>query len=382
MPADLGFVMHAAQARAYELEPDGSRDALAERGLADAGRADEAEDRAAARRIELAHREVLEDAPLDLLEAVVVRVENLARLGDVDGFRVALRPRQCDEPIEVRAHHRMLRRGVRHAFEAPQLLQSLLLHLLGHLGVRNRLAQVVELGLGVVLAELLLDRLQLLAQHVLALALVELALRLLADFARQLEHLDAVRQDLDDAIEPIANLQSFENRLLLGRLDVDEPADHVGERARRLDVLQRRRELRRHLRQEIDGLDGLLLQQRRAGLDLGVGVHVIWDQVEARREERQPVQVVERAKALLALADEMMHAVRRLQVAHDANSRADAVQILRLRRVDARILLQHDAELVAMLHGFLRRAHRKVASQRHLGDGARKHDEVAHGDDE
>ena len=271
MAADLGFVVHAAQARAHELEPHGSRDALAERRLADAGRADEAEDRAAARRIELAHREVLEDAPLDLLEAVVVRVEDLARLRDVDGFRVALRPRQRDEPIEVRAHHRMLRRRVRHAFEAPQLLLSLLLDLLGHLGVRDRLAQLVELALRVVLAELLLDRLQLLAQHVLALALVELALRLLADLARQLQHLDAVRQELDDAIEPVADLQRLEDRLLLGRLDVDEPADHVGERARRLDVLQRRRELGRHLRQQLDGLDGLLLQQRGARLDVGVG---------------------------------------------------------------------------------------------------------------
>ena len=34
--------------------------------------------------IELAHREVLEDAPLDLVEAVVVRVEDRARLRDVD----------------------------------------------------------------------------------------------------------------------------------------------------------------------------------------------------------------------------------------------------------------------------------------------------------
>ncbi len=56
------------------------------------------------------------------------------------------------------------------------------------------------------------------------------------------------------------------------RLDVDETGDHVGERARRLDVVQRRRELGRHLRQQLDGLDGLLLQQRGARLDVGVCV--------------------------------------------------------------------------------------------------------------
>ena len=48
--ADLRLVVHAAQAHAHELAPGRLRDALAERGLADAGRADEAQDRALARR--------------------------------------------------------------------------------------------------------------------------------------------------------------------------------------------------------------------------------------------------------------------------------------------------------------------------------------------
>ena len=44
--ADLGLVVDAAEAGAHELAPGRARDALAERGLADAGRADEAQDRA------------------------------------------------------------------------------------------------------------------------------------------------------------------------------------------------------------------------------------------------------------------------------------------------------------------------------------------------
>ena len=44
--ADLGLVAHAAQRHAHELAARRPRDRLAERGLADAGRADEAEDRA------------------------------------------------------------------------------------------------------------------------------------------------------------------------------------------------------------------------------------------------------------------------------------------------------------------------------------------------
>src|SRR5205823_10805299 len=88
--ADLGLVVHAAERDALELAPRGARDRLAERGLAHAGRADEAQDRALAVRVELAHREMLEDAALDLVQAEVILVEHAPRLRDVYflGFRV------------------------------------------------------------------------------------------------------------------------------------------------------------------------------------------------------------------------------------------------------------------------------------------------------
>ena len=43
--ADLGLVADAAEREAHELAVERARDRAAERGLADAGRADEAEDR-------------------------------------------------------------------------------------------------------------------------------------------------------------------------------------------------------------------------------------------------------------------------------------------------------------------------------------------------
>jgi hypothetical protein len=84
MAADLGLVVHAAEAHADELAAGCLGDALAERRLAHAGRADEAQDRAAAFRIELPDREVFEDALLDLVEAEMILVENAARFRDVD----------------------------------------------------------------------------------------------------------------------------------------------------------------------------------------------------------------------------------------------------------------------------------------------------------
>ena len=78
--ADLRLVVDAAQAHAHELAAHGPRDALAERRLAHAWRSDEGQDGAADLVRQGAHREVLEDALLDLLEAVVVLVEDRARL--------------------------------------------------------------------------------------------------------------------------------------------------------------------------------------------------------------------------------------------------------------------------------------------------------------
>src|SRR5207244_629557 len=118
VPADLRFVVRAAQAHAHELAPGRPGDALAERGLAHPGRADEAQDRALARRIELAHRKIFENALLDLFQTVVVIVEDAARLGDVD-FRLWVGgPGQLDQPFEIRAHHGILAGGFGHALEA------------------------------------------------------------------------------------------------------------------------------------------------------------------------------------------------------------------------------------------------------------------------
>ena len=82
--ANLGLVADAADRQADELAVHRARDRFAQRGLADAGRPDEAQDRPDSVFLQLAHREVLEDAVLDFLEVVVVLVQNGAGLVDVE----------------------------------------------------------------------------------------------------------------------------------------------------------------------------------------------------------------------------------------------------------------------------------------------------------
>ncbi len=102
--ADLGFVAHAAQRHAHELAIGGTRDALPERGLADARWSDETQDRALQALHALLHGEVLQDAFLDLLEAVVILLEHLFGAVQVTQNLAALLPRRFQEPVDVVAH--------------------------------------------------------------------------------------------------------------------------------------------------------------------------------------------------------------------------------------------------------------------------------------
>ena len=108
MTANLGLVANAAERDAHELPRHRAGDRLAERRLADAGRADEAEDRALHVPFELPHRQVLDDPLFDLVEVVVILVEHAARLDRIDAILGRRRPRHIEQPVDVGAQHLVL----------------------------------------------------------------------------------------------------------------------------------------------------------------------------------------------------------------------------------------------------------------------------------
>ena len=201
--ADLRLVAHAAERHADELAVQRAGDRLADRRLAGAGRPDQRQDRAralvlgdAALLAELADGQVLDDAVLDVLEPGVVGVEHLARVDGVEPLLGALRPRHGEEPVEVGADHRRLRALVAHPLEPRGLALGLLADLLRHAGLGD--LRAVVLGDGrVVLAELLADRLHLLAQDVLALLLGGALLDVVADAAPDLQLGEALALELE-----------------------------------------------------------------------------------------------------------------------------------------------------------------------------------------
>ena len=142
----------------------------------------------------------------------------------------ALAPRDGEQPVEVVADHARLGRLVAHALEPRELLLGLLEHVLGHLGLGD-LPPVLLDDRALVLAELLADRVELAAQDVLALLLLDAGLDVLLDAPPHLHESEALALQLEGELEPLAHVDRLEQLHLLLEGQVGGIAGGVGERA-------------------------------------------------------------------------------------------------------------------------------------------------------
>ena len=137
-----------------------------------------------------------------------------ARAGGVELLLGALRPRHRDQPVEVGADHRALARLLAAALEAAQLLRRLLGDVLGHLGLGDLLLVLGD-HVAVVVAQLLADRLHLLAQEVLALLGLGAVLDVVADAGADLKLGEALALQLDRELEALGDVDRLEQALLV-----------------------------------------------------------------------------------------------------------------------------------------------------------------------
>ena len=209
--ADFGLVAHAAERHAHELAPGRPRDRLAERGLADAGRPDQAQDRSGQLVGARLHREILDDAVLDLLQSVVIVVEHGLRRDQILLDLGLLVPRDRQQPVEIVAHDGRFRGHRRHLAQLLQLVLRLLARFLGELGLGNLLFQIGQLVAAFVVAELLLDRLHLLVEIIFALGLLHLALDARADALLDLQHRDLALHQPEHLLEARGDRQRLQD---------------------------------------------------------------------------------------------------------------------------------------------------------------------------
>ena len=163
---------------------------------------------------ELGDRDVLDDPVLDVVEAGVIRVEHLARVRGIESLLRALVPRDREEPVEVVADHRRLGRLVAHALEPRELALGLLEDVLGHLRLGDLRPVLLDDG-RLVLAELLANRVELPAQDVLALLLLDAGLDVVLDPLANLHQREALALELEGELEALADVDGLEELDLL-----------------------------------------------------------------------------------------------------------------------------------------------------------------------
>ncbi len=185
--------------------------------------------------VQLANRQVLEHAILDLVEPVVILIQHLAGARDAYLGLGRSVPGHRREPVEIGFDDPVLRGGGRQLRQPVEFAAGFLLGLLRHAGGVDLLPQLLDLGLGLAaFAQLLLDRLELLPEEVLSLRLAQLLLHIGLDFLAQLEDVEFLGEKRVQRLELVLEGVDFEQFLPFGRLhpqvrcyEVHQPAGVV-----------------------------------------------------------------------------------------------------------------------------------------------------------
>ena len=238
MSADFGLVAHAAERHPDKLPAGGPGDRLANRGLAGSRRADQRQNGArpaivgeTALGAQLADRQILGDALLDVVETGVVGVQHLSRVLRVEALLRPFRPRHGEQPVEIGPDHGRLGVRVAHPLESRELTFGLLLHRLGHRGGRN----LLPIFLGdrpFVFAELLANRVHLPAQKILALLFLRAGLHVVANALPDVQLGQPLLLELQGKRQPLDDVERFEQLQLLVEVQIRRVAGRIRQGAR------------------------------------------------------------------------------------------------------------------------------------------------------
>mmetsp|Transcript_28790 Transcript_28790/g.73373 ORF Transcript_28790/g.73373 Transcript_28790/m.73373 type:complete len:463 (+) Transcript_28790:906-2294(+) len=217
---DLGHVVQAAHAEAVVRTLERVGDGAADGRLAHARRAHQAQDLALRRPPQRRHRDELQDAVLDVLQPVVLRVQHRARMAQVERLGRGHAPGQAGQPLQVRARDVELGR---HGLQPRQLVQLVAhhaRHLLGRarlLGLPALVEPLHQRALVILLQpQLLLDGAQLLHEQHAPLLLHDLALHLLADVGLQLAQLHLLLEQQQHGARAVRHAQRLQHALQRG----------------------------------------------------------------------------------------------------------------------------------------------------------------------
>ena len=243
---------------------------------------------------------------------------------------VSLRPGQLDQPLEVGADDAVLGRGGRQFLQPRELAVGRFAGVLGKPGGLDLLAQLVDFRLLLVaLAELVLDRFQLLAEEELALALVDFGLDLGLDLGAELDHLELAGEDLGEAAQARGDVDLLEQLLLLLDRDPQGAGDQVAEGRGVVDVGDRQLQLLGQVGDLLDDLREGALDVAGQRLEFGRLLDLLVGQLGDPRDQVGLLgDVGAEADPLGALDEDAQRAVGDLDHPGDDADDADLVEVL------------------------------------------------------
>ena len=234
MAADFRLIAHSTQSKPDKLAAGGPCDRHTQGGFAHARRSNKTENRSFGFLYQLAYGEELENAVLDLVEAVMIFVQNLFGQFDIADFPGLLLPGHREQPVDVIARYGRLRRHWRHHLDSAKFLMRLLIGILRHAGYFDLAPQFLGFGFFVLLAEFLLDRLDLFVEVVLFLGAFHLALHAILDGPIDLKLLELLVEYFCQALAALYWIEHFDELLFfldgeykMGANDVGHTANFV-----------------------------------------------------------------------------------------------------------------------------------------------------------
>ena len=292
----------------------------------------------------------------------------------------ALLPGNREDPVQVVAHHRGFRRHRAHGAQFLQLRQGFFAGFLGQLGRLDALFQLGQFVAAVLaLAQLLLDRLQLLIEVILALGLLHLALHAVADALFNLQHADLAFHEGIDLFQAVADGPALQQFLLFGNLQRQVRGHGIGQLAEVVDLIDRDQHFRRDLLVQFDVLLELGDDGPRQGIEFPVVAGIVLDRLGIGLEEVLGVGVLADPCPLAAFDKHLNGPVRQLQQLQHRPDGADGIDIRRCRIVLRRVLLRDQKDLLVVLHDVLEGANRLIAANEERHNHVRKDDDVAQG---
>ena len=378
MTADFSFVTHATQGHAYKLAVSGVSDRLGQRGFTHAWRTDQAQHRATNFLNALLHGEVFEDALFDFFQAVVVGIEDVFGTRQVQTHLALGLPRHLHQPVDVRAHDSGLGGHRRHLLKLVQLGSGFGERVFWQAGGIDALFQLFDFVVAfVAVTELFLNGLHLLIQVVLALAALHLFLHATTNALLDLQQVDLGIQQGQHVFHASAQVDDFEDFLLLLDLQRHVGRHGIDQAPRLIDAVERGQDFSRDLFAQLHILFELRQQAahehfgfavRGVGLidqrDFGAAVAIHFD------------ETLDRA-TLLAFDQHLDGAIRQLQQLQYSCNRAYALKSVFTRVIVGRISLGEQQNLLVAGHRSLKGLDGFFATHEQWDHHVRIHHDIA-----